>query len=199
MSVPCGFYWTEGIRGLGWAVDAVPTLKGGSTIGIPSPPAIVFPSGLVATPDIRDAERLQGFPADWTKPAERVTKRGARWKMVGNAVTVGAAEWIGRRLAKPGVYDSNGDAALLSGRPWPRAAWNVGHGRFSAPLSSWPMNRRTLGLAKFLRFEVEPLSPRATAGFLERASRSTLHFPPGFLQTLESHLAAVRSRQNAAS
>ena len=30
----------EGLRGLGWAVDAVPTLKGGSTIGIPSPPAI---------------------------------------------------------------------------------------------------------------------------------------------------------------
>jgi len=24
----CGFYWTEGLRGLGWAVDAVPTLKG---------------------------------------------------------------------------------------------------------------------------------------------------------------------------
>src|SRR6202044_1167011 len=27
---PCGFYWTEGIRGLGWAIDAVPTIKGGS-------------------------------------------------------------------------------------------------------------------------------------------------------------------------
>ena len=39
----CGFYWTEGSRGLGWAVDAVPTLKGGSTIGIPSPPAIWKP------------------------------------------------------------------------------------------------------------------------------------------------------------
>lgn len=25
----CGFYWTEGNRGLGWAVDAVPPLKGG--------------------------------------------------------------------------------------------------------------------------------------------------------------------------
>jgi len=25
----CGFYWTEGLRGLGWAVDSVPTLKGG--------------------------------------------------------------------------------------------------------------------------------------------------------------------------
>lgn len=27
---PCGFYWTEGNTGLGWAVDAIPTLKGGS-------------------------------------------------------------------------------------------------------------------------------------------------------------------------
>ena len=35
-----GFYWTEGLRGLGWARDATPTLKAGSTIGIPSPPAI---------------------------------------------------------------------------------------------------------------------------------------------------------------
>ena len=42
----CGFYWTEGVRGLGWAVDGVPTLKGGSTIGIPSPPAIWMPDGV---------------------------------------------------------------------------------------------------------------------------------------------------------
>ena len=33
-----GFYWTEGVRGLGWGIDCVPTLKGGSTVGIPSPP-----------------------------------------------------------------------------------------------------------------------------------------------------------------
>jgi len=32
-----GFYWTEGIRGLGWAPDAIPTLKNGSTVGIASP------------------------------------------------------------------------------------------------------------------------------------------------------------------
>ncbi len=75
--VACGFYWTEGIRGLGWAADAVPTLKGGSTIGIPSAPAILLPTGEVITPDIRDAERMQGFSADWTKPAEEVAKRGA--------------------------------------------------------------------------------------------------------------------------
>ena len=35
------------------AMDAVPTLKGGSTIGIPSPPAILLPDGRVVTPDIR--------------------------------------------------------------------------------------------------------------------------------------------------
>ena len=109
----CGFYWTEGIRGLGWAVDAVPTLKGGSTIGIPSSPAILLPSGEVVTPDIRDAERLQGFPSGWTKPAERVAKKGSRWKLVGNAVSVPAAAWVGRRLAKPGsslrfCFDSSG-------------------------------------------------------------------------------------------
>ena len=95
----CGFYWTEGIRGLGWAVDAVPTLKGGSTIGIPSPPAMVFPLGLVGKPDVRDAERMQGFVADWTQPAESVVRAGHRWHLVGNAVTVDVATWIGERLA----------------------------------------------------------------------------------------------------
>ena len=68
-----GFYWTEGVRGLGWAPDAIPTLKNGSTIGIASPPAILLPWGEVMTPDIRDAERLQGFAEDWTLPAESVS------------------------------------------------------------------------------------------------------------------------------
>src|SRR5262245_38452626 len=89
-----GFYWTEGTRGLGWAPDAVPTLKNGSTIGIPSPPAILMPGGQVIKPDIRDAERLQGFPEGWTTSApERL-----RWSLVGNAVTVPVAQWLGRRL-----------------------------------------------------------------------------------------------------
>ncbi|MEY4551587.1 MAG: hypothetical protein RL685_7782, partial [Pseudomonadota bacterium] len=98
----CGFYWTEGIRGLGWAEDGVPTLKGGSSLGIPSPPAIVLPDGRVVTPDIRDAERLQGFAADWTLPAQTAVRRGQRWKLVGNAVTVDVAAWIGERLRNPG-------------------------------------------------------------------------------------------------
>jgi DNA (cytosine-5)-methyltransferase 1 len=120
-----GFYWTEGLRGLGWAVDAVPTLKGGSTIGIPSPPAIWMRGGAIATPDIRDAERLQGFPVDWTLPAmaEVGSRRGTRWKLIGNAVTVPMAEWVGTRLSDPGTYDGSNDRLLPDRHRWPRAAW----------------------------------------------------------------------------
>ena len=49
------------------------TLKGGSTIGIPSAPGIWIrgepPGRAIVTPGISDAERLQGFPEDWTSPA----------------------------------------------------------------------------------------------------------------------------------
>jgi len=190
-SLACGFYWTEGIRGLGWAADAVPTLKGGSTIGIPSPPAILFPDGRVVTPDIRDAERLQGFPADWTKPAEEVVKKGTRWKLVGNAVSVTAAEWIGRRLIDPGAVREYPLRKLHSDRTWPPAAWNFGFGRCEVLASEWPVRRPYRSLEGFLRYPVQPLSAKATAGFLSRAERGSLRFPPGFLLALERHLERV--------
>src|SRR6185503_6857901 len=183
----CGFYWTEGLRGLGWAVDAVPTLKGGSTIGIPSPPAIVMPNGHVVTPDIRDAERLQGFPTDWTRPAEKVAKRGVRWKLVGNAVSVPAASWIGRCLVRPGRPIAF-DVALLEGhRQWPTAAWNIGAGRMRVHASEWPVHRRYRSLHDFLQYPTTPLSPKATSGFLQRAALAKLRFPPGFLELLRDH------------
>ncbi|MBN8605242.1 MAG: DNA (cytosine-5-)-methyltransferase, partial [Planctomycetes bacterium] len=81
-----GFYWTEGNTGLGWTFDGIPALKAGSTIGIPSPPGIWFPGKKhIVTPDIRDAERLQGFPADWTRLANDIGRKASRWKLVGNA------------------------------------------------------------------------------------------------------------------
>ena len=66
-----GFYWTEGNTGLGLVTGATPPLKSGSTVGIPSPPAIWKPGdGRIAIPDIRDAERLQGFESEWTIGAD---------------------------------------------------------------------------------------------------------------------------------
>lgn len=192
-SVACGFYWTEGNRGLGWAIDAIPTLKGGSSLGIPSPPAIVLPSMLVATPSIYDAERLQGFPPHWTAPAEAVGPRTARWRLIGNAVTVQAASWIGRRLRAPGPIRTFQTQALRSNAPWPNAAWNVDGRRIQADASEWPVRYKCRPLADFLRFEPKPLSARATAGFLARAEAASLNFPPSFLSILRSHLRGMQS------
>ncbi len=121
-----GFYWTEGNTGLGWTFNGVPTLKGGSTIGIPSPPAIwITNKRAIVTPDIRDAERLQGFPANWTKPASEICRNAVRWKLVGNAFPVPISKWLGTRLNSPRQYDGAHDQKLDKKRPWPSAAWGV--------------------------------------------------------------------------
>jgi DNA (cytosine-5)-methyltransferase 1 len=184
----CGFYWTEGVRGLGWAVNAVPTLKGGSSVGVPSPPAIWLPNGRFITPDIRDAERLQGFRADWTLPATRVAKPGMRWKLVGNAVCVPVVRWLGQRLREPGPFEAPEARPILADGAWPSVAWNVGDGRYTANVSEWPERRRRADLMSFLRWPGQPLSPRATAGFLKRTERASLKFPRGLLSDLRLHL-----------
>lgn len=196
----CGFYWTEGIRGLGWAVNAVPTLKGGSGLGIPSPPAMVLPTGEVVTPDIRDAERMQGFDADWTKPAIEVTRAGHRWKLVGNAVTVDVAAWLGKRLVAPSVKGRRVVSRPLQRTgAWPRAAWNIGQGRHEAMISSYPVLKRRKPLAEWLKYAPAPLSVKATAGFLGRVDASSLHFPPRFRDTIASHLERMREETESAS
>lgn len=186
-----GFYWTEGIRGLGWAPDAIPTLKNGSTIGIASPPAILLPDGRAVTPDIRDAERLQGFPADWTQPAEEVARPSVRWSLAGNAVTVPTARWLGRRISAPGTYDPGRDRPIKQAGRWPRAARFDGASRWQVEISAFPEWHERAPLHRFLAFEGRPLSARATRGFLSRTERGTLRFVPGFRERLRAHLTAV--------
>lgn len=198
--VACGFYWTEGTKGLGWAIDAVPTLKGGSTVGIPSPPAIWMPDGRMVTPEIRDAEQLQGFPAGWTEVATQnaAKKNGPRWKLVGNAVSVPVAHWVGTRLSQPGHVR---DSRLWSGTgTWPRAAWSLDGGKTISEchVSAWPERRPRLHLADFLTHEPRLLSARATAGFLSRAEASTLRFADGFLRAVRAHLRRMLKAPKAA-
>lgn len=183
-----GFYWTEGIRGIGWADEAVPTLKGGSTVGIPSPPAIWVERQGFYLPDIRDAERMQGFAPGWTEPAELVTRSGHRWKLVGNAVSTRAIEWIGRRLAKPGAYEPGLDLPLDTSKTLPPAAWSDGKRRYvAARVTRWAATSKRTPLMSWLQFEPKPLSLRASRGLLERTSRSRLHFKPGFIEDLSAH------------
>lgn len=194
-----GFYWTEGVRGLGWAPDSVPTLKNGSTVGIASPPAILLPSGEVITPDVRDAERLQGFPENWTSPAEEVARASIRWSLVGNAVTVPVARWLGTRLARPGKYEFGRDGELPVNGKWPKAARFDGKRRHAVHISAYPKWERRPSLATFLRYDGKPLSARATRGFLLRTERATLRFADGFQDLLREHLARMELRANSST
>jgi DNA (cytosine-5)-methyltransferase 1 len=186
-----GFYWTEGVRGLGWAEDAIPTLKNGSTIGIPSPPAILLPSGKIITPDIRDAERLQGLPENWTEPAEAVARPSSRWTLVGNAVTVDVANWIGNRLSMPGQFDRSRTRALPSNGRWPRAARGDGRERVMVEVTDYPEWRAREPLHQFLDHGGRPLSLRAATGFRSRTKRSRLRFPQGFLAVLDGYIDQI--------
>lgn len=187
-----GFYWTEGIRGLGWAPDAIPTLKNGSTVGIASPPAILLPTGDVVTPDIRDAERLQGFPPDWTLAAETVGRASLRWSLVGNAVSVPVARWIGDRLMRPGRFDTD-RSIRFDGRRWPRAALFDGTSRAAVEIGAHPVWAERPPLVDFLGYVGKPLSARATRGFLSRTERSSLRFVPGFIERLHRHLSRMET------
>lgn len=191
-----GFYWTEGTRGLGWADNAIPTLKGGSTIGIPSSPAILTPDGIIGTMQIEDAERIQGFSAGWTQPAESVVRASYRWKLIGNAVTVGAARYLGELLAKP-PSEAEFIFKPLTANRWPRAAYGDRSGRFEVSISPFPVAWNYTPIIQFLHHPLKPLSEKATAGFLKRARASSLRFQPGFLDAVETHLSRVSKRLNA--
>lgn len=54
--------------------------------------------------DTREAESLQGFPRGWTAGFSRSVRR----RMLGNAVTVSVAQWIGHRILE---YERGGIAA----------------------------------------------------------------------------------------
>ncbi len=183
----CGFYWTEGNTGLGWVVDGVPTIKGGSGLGIPSPPALWMPDGSFVTPDIRDAERLQGFNTDWTRPAEAVPglKRGVRWKLVGNAVCVPMASWIAKRLAAVVGDYSGEDSYLPDHARWPNAAWGDKSGVHKSSVGEFPVKVAQQRLDEFLEFKPIPLSDRAIRGFRNRLAASRLNYPAAFLYALD--------------
>lgn len=184
-----GFYWTEGLRGLGWTRSAVPTIKGGSGLGIPSAPAIWNPtSGAFGTPTVQDAERLQGLLADWTAAAIQDKGRtGDRWRLIGNAVCVPMSTWVGQRLLAPSepVVERQ---PLDPSRGWPAAAAGDRKRRWRLDASVAP-TAPTYNLRHFLRDKPQPLSHRAASGFLSRARRSQLNFPDGFLDSLSNYVS----------
>jgi DNA (cytosine-5)-methyltransferase 1 len=192
-----GFYWTEGRRGLGLVRDAIPPLKGGSTIGLPSQPALWAPGNelgrRILIPTILDGERLQGFPPGWTEAA-KAERRDPRWKLVGNAVPVPVAEWVGRVLASPGMHREHLEPFEPS-EGWPSAGWGGEGERWVSRVSAFPELAAYLHLYDLIDLEqARPLSARATTGFLDRLEHSPGPLNEAFHQDVRSHLDTVRRR-----
>ena len=139
-----GFYWTEGLRGLGWAHDAVPTLKGGSTIGIPSRPA--SGSGTPRSADSSScrrsrtprrsrasiaAGRRRGRAGQRRARVEARRQRRDRWR-----------DRVARpKLASPGDYDPTEATPLAATDRWPAAAWGGRGGAGSRTCRCGPSRR----------------------------------------------------------
>jgi DNA (cytosine-5)-methyltransferase 1 len=183
-----GFYWTEGKRGIGWATNSVPTIKGGSGLGIPSAPAVFSGIHKIAgTIDIRDAERLQGFPADWTA-LEGVGKVGNRWRLVGNAVSAPVSDWIASALEKTSESSNVFGTPIEKVAPLPHAAFNHGDGWQKIDSSTHITHETHVPLRDFLNFPLQALSPRALTGYLKRVDEGDKKFPEGFVEALRTQL-----------
>jgi DNA (cytosine-5)-methyltransferase 1 len=64
---------------------------------------VSYPEGRVRRLVPVENERLQGFPDDWTLPDDTSLEDkldSARYRAIGNAVTVNVAEWLGDRIRK---------------------------------------------------------------------------------------------------
>ncbi|MFF1384678.1 DNA cytosine methyltransferase [Arthrobacter sp. NPDC058288] len=187
-----GFYWTEGNRGVGWGDGVVPTIKGSTTRGIPSAPAIWLPDADIEskfrTPSIEALETLQGFRPGWTVAAPVRD----RWKLVGNAVAVPAVRWIAEGLK---AYDQLVSVELSREldvkHGWGTAGLSVdGHVR-CLKVSEGPVTgplRRAFTLQRVLDDRgSNPLSAKATRGFASRLLRSNLRYDDSFMRDLNAY------------
>lgn len=187
-----GFYWTEGNRGIGWGIGVVPTIKGSTTAGIPSAPAVWLPGkpleSRFRTPSIESLETLQGFRPGWSRSAPSRD----RWKLVGNAVAVPAVEWIAEGLRE---YEHLGGVKLPSNLDV-KQGWgtggvsidgNVQRIRASEAPITGPL-RRSFTLQRLLdRRGSNALSAKATLGFSSRLLRSNLRYQDSFMRDLREY------------
>jgi len=181
---PLGFYWTEGRSGIGLTVDGIPPLKPGSTLGIPSPPAVLFPDGEVLIPSLKSCEELQGFPTGWTDVDIETGERNPEWRLVGNAVSIPVAQWVAERIRNPGQVTEFDLTDIERGGRWPEAGWNVGEGRVGVSAGDKPVATQVPSIVQFRNSSWSRLSDRALDGFIRRAEDGGLRMPDHFLDAL---------------
>jgi DNA (cytosine-5)-methyltransferase 1 len=138
-----------------------------------------------------DAERLQGFPANWTKlPASELYNNRDRWRLIGNAVSVPVAKWIARRiLAFSSEKLAKFDLPPSSQAKRHNMAWG-GPGleaNFAYLPLEGPASPDRFRISKFGFKATTPLSFRAASGFLNRLLDSPLKTDKEFVRDLTDY------------
>lgn len=189
------FYWTAGLQGINFSIGYSPTLKVGSALSIPSPPA-VFYRDVVRTVSVREAIALQGFPQT---PFKGLAPN-AVYRMMGNAVALPVGRFVAKSLSAPRSPVSGrlvpmcleqslfGDACWPG--TWPKAGLKSGSELFEYldPAGAVPLAN---GLEDLLNLDSEArLSKRAANGLLLRLDRSGKACPPD-LRVLLKDLSEV--------
>jgi DNA (cytosine-5)-methyltransferase 1 len=184
--VVAGFYWTAGVQSLCYSPGFVPTLKVGSTLSIPSPPALHFEhTARLVRPG--ECLRLQGFElASFAGlPARAV------YRMAGNAVASPVGRFVVESLT---VADAPEPTIVGFGFTGSAGLYESGTkqvvGEPRVPLCD--------DLHRFVDLEDRAnLSPRAAAGLLRRLARSEKACPPNLREDLERIASGAAGRFDA--
>ncbi|MGH9089025.1 MAG: hypothetical protein ACRDYZ_13105 [Acidimicrobiales bacterium] len=137
---------------------------------------------------------LQGFPHGWTEAADEGRRNGPRWKLTGNAVTVGVARWLGERLAAPGEPCGGASLPHEDGSPWPTAAWGDSTGVFRIDVSEYPRHEPYRHLRDAIDEDAaRPITNRGACGFYRRTLAAKLRFDPKFIDDVIEHIEVTDS------
>lgn len=185
-----GFYWTAGTHSINYSPGYCPTVKIGTSVNIPSPPAVHF-SEIVRLLSPMEALRLQGFDGEFPN-----LSNAAIYRMAGNAVPRPMGEWLFEGVDQ-GLMPSkmpevlNHQLSLFDGEMLEyRSAGTSKRGEVVMVSIPKP-SRRAINLIDFLDTKNRSrLSARAATGLLARLDRSAQRCPTPLREILESCAAA---------
>jgi DNA (cytosine-5)-methyltransferase 1 len=175
-----GFYWTAGTQSICYSEGFSPTLKVGSGLSIPSPPAIHYGKVIrKMTPE--EALRLQGFDPDQFRGMDTVSLSDI-YRMAGNAVSAPVGKWVFQCLSFAGGVDIHRGQWIPDG---PLAANGI-----SAPDgTTFSVEIPAMDLCNNLDDFIDAtsrdlLSSRAASGLLRRLRKSGKPIPEGLAAAL---------------
>ncbi len=186
-----GFYWTAGTHSINYSRGYTPTVKVGSSLSIPSPPAIHY-GDIVRLLSPSEALRLQGFTLD---PFEGIAASSV-YRMAGNAVARPLGKWVfdgvANGLQPERLPTSPGDHRWLI--PSCASYLSVGMS-IDGVAESYPPPATVRGAVNLIDFieqdSEQRLSPRAAQGLLRRLSKSGQVVPLELRSVLEAVSTAM--------